>query len=119
MLERLRQNAGSLGIKIAFGIIILVFIFSFGTGSFTDRKEPVVAYVGDEAISAREFQKAYEDAVTGMRRQNPSASAEDLNTPQFKQAVLSQLVNTKLLLGAARKMGVTVSPAELRAVISS
>ena len=27
MLESLRQNAGSLGIKIAFGIIIVVFIF--------------------------------------------------------------------------------------------
>lgn len=119
MLERLRQNAGSLGIKIAFGIIILVFIFSFGMGSFSDRKEPVVAYVGEEAISAREFQKAYEDSVTAMRRQNPGASAEELNTPQFKQAILAQLVNTKLLLGAAKKMGVTVSPAELRAVISS
>ncbi len=119
MLERLRQNAGSLGIKIAFGIIILVFIFSFGMGSFSDRKEPVVAYVGGEAISAHEFQKAYEDAVTSMRRQNPGASAEELNTPEFKQAILSQLVNTKLLLGAAQKMGVTVSPAELRAAISS
>lgn len=119
MLERLRQNAGSLGIKIAFGIIILVFIFSFGMGSFSDRKEPVVAYVGEEAISAREFQKAYEDSVTAMRRQNPGASAEELNTPQFKQAILTQLVDTKLLLNAAKKMGVTVSPAELRAVISS
>jgi peptidyl-prolyl cis-trans isomerase D len=119
MLERLRQNAGSLGIKIAFGIIIVVFIFSFGMGSFSDRKEPVVAYVGEEGISAREFQKAYEDAVTAMRRQNPGASAEELNTPAFKQAILSQLVNTKLLLGAAKQMGVTVSPAELRAVISS
>ena len=91
MLERLRQNAGSLGIKIAFGIIILVFVFSFGMGSFSDRKEPVVAYVGGEAISAHEFQKAYEDAVTSMRRQNPGASAEELNTPEFKQAILSQL----------------------------
>ncbi|MGE4264869.1 MAG: SurA N-terminal domain-containing protein [Desulfovibrio sp.] len=118
MLERLRQNAGSLGIKIAFGIIIVVFIFSFGMGSFSDRKEPVVAYVGEEAVSAREFQKAYEDAVTAMRRQNPGASAEELNTPAFKQAILNELVNTKLLLGAAQKMGVTVSPAELRAVIS-
>lgn len=118
MLERLRQNAGSLGIKIAFGIIIVVFIFSFGMGSFSDRKEPVVAYVGEEAVSAREFQKAYEDAVTAMRRENPGASAEELNTPVFKQAILNELVNTKLLLGAAHKMGVTVSPAELRAVIS-
>jgi len=119
MLERLRQNAESWGIKIAFAIIIVVFVFYFGMGSFTEKKEAVVAYVGGEAISAREFQKAYEDAITGMRRQNPGANAEELNTPQFKQAILSQLVNTKLLLGAAKKMGITVSPAELRAVISS
>lgn len=119
MLERLRQNAESWGIKIAFGIIIVVFVFYFGMGSFTERKEAVVAYVGKDAISAREFQKAYEDAVTAMRRQNPGASAEELNTPQFKQAILAQLVNTKLLLTAAGTMGVTVSPAELRSVISS
>lgn len=119
MLESLRQNAQSWGIKIAFGIIIIVFVFYFGMGNFSDKKEPVVAYVGNEAISAREFQKAYEDAVTSMRRQNPGASAEELNTPQFKQAILSELVNTRLLLAAARDMGVTVSPPELRAVISS
>jgi len=119
MLDRLRQNAESWGIKIAFAIIIVVFIFYFGMGNFTEKKEPVLAYVGGDAISAREFQKAYEDAVTALRRQNPGASAEELNTPQFKQAILAQLVNTKLLLGAAKKMGVTVSPAELRSVISS
>jgi peptidyl-prolyl cis-trans isomerase D len=119
MLDKLRQNAESWGIKIAFSIIIVVFVFYFGMGSFTEKKEPVVAYVGGEAISAREFQKAYEDAMTAMRRQNPGASADDLNTPQFKQAVLNQLVNTKLLLGAAGKMGITISPAELRSVISS
>lgn len=118
MLERLRQNAESWGIKIAFGIIIVVFIFYFGMGNFTDKKEPVVAYVGGEAISAREFQKAYEDAVTALRRQSPGASAEELNTPQFKQAILRELVDTKLLLAAAKQMGVTVTLPELRAVIS-
>ncbi|MDR3641272.1 MAG: SurA N-terminal domain-containing protein [Humidesulfovibrio sp.] len=118
MLERLRQNAESWGIKIAFAIIIMVFIFYFGMGSFTEKKEAVVAYVGGDPISAREYQKSYEDAVSSMRRQNPDASAEELNTPQFKQAVLTQLVNAKLLLSAADKMGITVSAAELRAVIS-
>lgn len=119
MLESLRQNAQSWGIKVAFGIIIIVFIFYFGMGNFTDKKEPVVAYVDGQVISAREFQKAYEDTVTNMRRQNPGLSAEELNTPQLKQAILGQLVNTKLLLAAASKMGVTVSPAELRSIISS
>lgn len=119
MLELLRKNAQSWAIKVAFGIIIIVFIFYFGMGNFTDKKEPVVAYVDGQAISAREFQKAYEDTVTNMRRQNPGMSAEELNTPQLKQAILSQLVNTRLLLTAAGKMGVTVSPAELRSIISS
>lgn len=119
MLETLRKNAGGWGIKIAFGIIIVVFVFAFGMGNFSDKKEPVVAYVGGEAISARDFQKAYEDSITAMRRQNPGISAEELNTPQFKQAVLGQLVNTRLLLSAAAKMGITVSQAELRAIISS
>ncbi|MHC1700892.1 MAG: SurA N-terminal domain-containing protein [Humidesulfovibrio sp.] len=119
MLEMLRRNAGSWGIKIAFGIIIVVFVFAFGMGSFTEKKEPVVAYVGGEPISAREFQRAHEDAITAMRRRNPGISAEELNTPQFKQAILGELVNARLMLAASAKMGITVSPAELRAVISS
>ncbi len=119
MLEQLRQNAESWGIKIAFGIIIVVFIFSFGLGGLSDKKEPVVAYVDGAPISAREFQKAYEDTITAMRRQNPGLTAEELNTPQFKQSILAQLVNTKLVLASADKMGLVVSPAELRALISS
>ncbi|MDO9633157.1 MAG: SurA N-terminal domain-containing protein, partial [Humidesulfovibrio sp.] len=119
MLETLRRNAGGWGIKIAFGIIIVVFVFAFGMGSFTEKKEPVVAYVGGEPISARDFQKAYEDSITAMRRKNPGISAEELNTPQFKQAILGQLVNTRLMLSAAAKMGIKVSQAELRAFISS
>ncbi len=119
MLDKLRRHAEGWGIKIAFAIIIIVFVFYFGMGNFSEHKEPVLAYVGGEAISANEFQKAYEEAVTAMRRQNPGASAESLNTPEFKQAVLSQLVNTKLVLVAAKKMGITVSPAELRSIISS
>ena len=119
MLEQLRQNAESWGIKIAFAIIILVFVFSFGMGSFQDKKESVVAYVDGKPISAREYQKAYEDTITAMRRQNPGLSAEELNTPQMKQGILGQLVNTKLILAAAEKMGITVSSSELRALISS
>ncbi len=75
MLDKLRRHAEGWGIKIAFAIIIIVFVFYFGMGNFSEHKEPVLAYVGGEAISANEFQKAYEEAVTAMRRQNPGASA--------------------------------------------
>jgi peptidyl-prolyl cis-trans isomerase D len=118
MLERLRQNAQSWGIKIAFSIIIIVFVFYFGMGNFSDKKEPVVAYVGKDAISAREFQKptrtGSRPCAGRIRRQRRGAQYA-----QFKQAILAELVNTRLLLAAARDMGVTVSAPELRAVISS
>ena len=38
MLDYIRSNAQSFGVKVAFGVIILVFVF-WGVGSFNDRNE--------------------------------------------------------------------------------
>ena len=36
MLEYIRSNAQSFGVKLVFGVIILVFVF-WGVGSFSDK----------------------------------------------------------------------------------
>ena len=55
MLDYIRSNAQSFGVKVAFAIIILVFMF-WGVGSLTDGgSSNVVAKVNGEPITAQQF----------------------------------------------------------------
>ena len=47
MLDYIRSNAQSFGVKVAFAIIILVFMF-WGVGSLTD--EAAASLQGDETL---------------------------------------------------------------------
>ena len=63
MLDYIRSNAQSFGVKVAFAIIILVFMF-WGVGSLTDGgSSNVVAKVNGEPITAQQFEQAYQRAV--------------------------------------------------------
>lgn len=113
MLDIMRKNASGWIIKILFGALIVVFVFAFGMGTM-DQSDPVLAYVDEEPIPVMEWQRAYRESVEAMRRQNPNASPEELNTPEFKQLILAQLINARLIRNEAANMGITVSRAEIR-----
>ena len=60
MLDYIRSNAQSFGVKVAFAIIILVFMF-WGVGSLTDGgSSNVVAKVNGEAITAPQVEAAHQ-----------------------------------------------------------
>ena len=69
MLDGIRANAQSWGVKVAFGIIIVVFVF-WGIGSYTGPKG-YVATVNDMHITELEFQR-------GLQH-NGTESAGDLS----------------------------------------
>ena len=56
MLDLIRANAQSWGVKIAFGIIILVFVF-WGVGGLTGGPSTVILTVNGEPITIQEFQR--------------------------------------------------------------
>ena len=58
MLDLIRANAQSWGVKIAFGIIILVFVF-WGVGGLTGGASTVILTVNGEPITIQEFQRKY------------------------------------------------------------
>ncbi|WP_415520353.1 MAG: SurA N-terminal domain-containing protein [Desulfovibrio aminophilus] len=118
MLDIMRQHASGWIIKILFGIIIIVFIFFFGSGTMHEKGDPVIAYVNDEPILARDFLRAYQESTERARRENPDAGPEALQNPQAKQQLLTQMINSMLLREAARDMDLSASAAELRAAIS-
>ncbi len=87
MLEYIRSNAQSFGVKLAFGIIILVFVF-WGVGSLNEGDTVnLVATVNGDAITARDFEIAYRRAEEAVLRQNPGLGRE-----QFKQELGRQVL---------------------------
>ena len=78
MLDGIRANAQSLGVKLAFGIIIVVFVF-WGVGSYTGPKG-LVASVNGKNITEVEFQRAYAMMEDNLRRSIPNMTQEMLES---------------------------------------
>ena len=117
MLDSIRQNAQSWGIKLILGLIVVVFIF-WGVGSFRSNRASILAMVNDKPILIQDFIRAYERSVQSMRQQNPNLTDEELKNMHFKERILNQLINAELLSQKAKEWGLTISPAELRYEIS-
>lgn len=115
MLDGIRANAQSLGVKLAFGIIIVVFVF-WGIGSYTGPKG-LVASVNGKNITEVEFQRAYAMMEDNVRRSIPNVTSEMLESFQLDQRVLQSLIQEKLIENEAERAGLTISPYELRAVL--
>lgn len=115
MLDGIRANAQSWGVKVAFGIIIVVFVF-WGIGSSTGPKG-YVATVNDMHITELEFQRAYGTMEQNLRATYPDITPELLKGLQLEQQVLQQLVVKKLLESEAERIGLEISPYELRLAV--
>jgi peptidyl-prolyl cis-trans isomerase D len=118
MLDNIRRNAQGWGVKLIFGLIIIVFVF-WGVGSFTGDGGKVVAYVDDDPITLKEFQETYTRAMDNVRRQNPNMSQSDIQDMDLARQVLFQMVDTRLLDRKAADLGFTVSDKELREAVTS
>ncbi|OXS28043.1 MAG: peptidylprolyl isomerase [Desulfovibrio sp. MES5] len=119
MLEYIRDKSQSLGVKLAFALIILVFVF-WGVGNFNDRSSgTLVAVVNGDAITMREFELAYRNAEENLLRGNPGLTREQLKQQQLGRQVLRDLVTQTLLSQEAARTGVTVTPVELRVAIGN
>lgn len=117
MLDGIRANAQSWGVKLAFGIIIVVFVF-WGIGG---RSSPrgIVATVNDRNITELEFRQVYAQMEQNIRNSIPGATPEMLQSLGLEQSALQTLVMRKLLEAEAERLGVEISPYELRRVVES
>ncbi len=117
MLDAIRNNSQSWGVKLAFGIIILVFVF-WGLGSVQNiNNSTTVATVNDVAITVTDFERAYQQMVNDARAQNPQITQEQLKQMQIPQQVMAQLVNRSLLEEEVKRLHLSIPDALLRATI--
>ncbi len=118
MLDGIRGKSQSLFVKLAFAIIILVFVF-WGVGGLGG---PVVSYiltVNDTPITEQDFARQYQQSVNAMSARAPELAEELAKSPQFRQQVLQQLVLQTVLLQEAERVGLVVTPFELRKAIET
>lgn len=111
MLDLIRHRAQSWGVKIIFGIIILVFVF-WGVGSVNQSSPNVAALVNDKPISVADFYGTVKSQE--QRYLAAGISQEQLKTLQLPQQVLQSLVSRAALLQEAARLGIGVSEKELQ-----
>lgn len=116
MLDQIRQHASSWGVKIAFGIIIIVFVF-WGVGSYTNTPPGTAATVNGKPILMQDFLSELHAEEEQFRRMAPDMSSEDLRSLHIAEQVLSRLVTRALLEQEAKRLGVTVTPVEYAAFV--
>ncbi len=118
MLEIMRENASGWIVKVLFAIIIVVFVFAFGMSGFDAGQDPVLATVNDQIITRAEFEDSFQRAAENLRQANPNVTTAQLQDPQFKQVVLGEIINSRLLLAEAARLGISASDEEVFAAIT-
>lgn len=117
MLKVFRDNLKNLAwiLWVIIALFVLALAADFGSSVRGGGNQATAAKVGKETVSLAEFQRHYRQMEDLYRR-----IYGDQLTPELEKQMrlplqaLDQAVNQKILLAEARRMGLTVTDAELR-----
>ena len=117
MLNLMRKHARNWLMKIILGIIIVVFIFYFGSMGGKQRAERIAMIDGKPIVYA-EFQREYQNLVDVYRQRfGQGLTDEMLKSLNLKQQALDNLVNQAVVLKKAEAMNVKVTDEDVKAMI--
>ena len=120
MLEDIRESSQGLTAKIILGFIILTFAVA-GIGSYTNSVDTSVADVNGEKISQDEFNKAYQAQRNRMAQQFgdmfETLSADPGYMSNFRQGVLDNLINQKLVDQNSEALAIRVADERIKDTI--
>lgn len=115
MFDAVRNNKKI--VQVFLVLIALPFAF-FGVESFRDGGAGVdVAKVGEVKISQQEFQQAVREQQDRLRAQLGELDPKVLDNPEFRQAILDDLIDQRLLFQEARKRHLFASDDAVRQAI--
>lgn len=117
MLDLMRKHARNWLMKTILGIIIVVFIFYFGSMGGRERAERVAMVDGKPIVYAeysREYQRLLE---TYRQRFGQALTDEMIKSLNLKQQAADNLVNQAVIMLKAGEMNVRVTDEEVRAMI--
>ena len=120
MLEDIRESSQGLTAKIILGFIILTFAVA-GIGSYSNSVDTSVADVNGEKISQDEFNKAYQAQRNRMAQQFgdmfETLSADPSYMNNFRQGVLDNLINQKLVDQNSETLAIRVADERIKDTI--
>ncbi len=119
MLSILRRNAGSWAIKIILSFIALTFIW-WGVGTYSEQDRNVAATVGGETITTNELSEAVANLEKSYREVYGAAfTPETAKALNLKKQAMDSLVQRRILLAEAGKMGLSATDEEVQREIAA
>ena len=113
----MRKQAKSWMMKIILGLIIVVFIFYFGSLKGTKGAE-AVAKVEGKVITNADYHRAFQDLYETYKRYLGENLTDDaVKKMNLGQQALDALINEAIVLNEAKKLKITASEDEVRALI--
>lgn len=118
MLKVFRDNLKSLAwiLWVVIALFVLGLAVEFGGNLRNQGQDAPAATVGGMTVTRSEFQRAYQN-LAGIYRQVYGDQLNPEIEKQIYMQALNRTVNQKILLAEARRLGLTVSDAELAARI--
>ena len=117
MLDLMRKHARNWIMKVLLGIIIVVFVFYFGSTGGKQQAE-TVANIDGKTIAYADVAKEHENLINFYRQRYGAAlNDEALKQLNLKQAALDNLMQQAIIMQKAREMNLTVSDEEVKASI--
>jgi peptidyl-prolyl cis-trans isomerase D len=120
MLEKIREGSQGWIAKSILGLVILTFALA-GIGSYSNSVDTSVADVNGEKISQNAFNKAYQAQRSRMAQQFgemfETLSADKNYMANFRNGVLDNLINEKLIDQSTANMSIRVSDERIKNTI--
>ncbi|MEW6335542.1 MAG: SurA N-terminal domain-containing protein [Thermodesulfobacteriota bacterium] len=117
MLNLMRKHARNWLMKVILGIIIIVFVFYFGTMGDRQRAERIAMIDGKPIVYA-DFQREYQNLLDVYRQRfGQGLNDEMIKSLNLKQQALDNLVNQAVVLLKAEAMHIKVTDEEVRSMI--
>ena len=116
-LQKLR-NAGPL-LVIFVGVALLAFVAGDALRIFQSPQgsQPVGSVNGEE-ISAADYQNMYEEYSNVVQLMRGGNTLSETEQNQIKDEVWGTYLSHKIIAAEAEKIGLTVTPAELKAIVA-
>ena len=112
MLNIIRDNVQSFGIKLIVGVIAVVML-TFGLSSYNNRNINTLVEIDGYEVKLENYQKEYERAQAEYRKAYQDNAEQYMNAVNLKKQILERLINSVVLLKNAESNGIRVSDLEL------